>query len=120
VTIAFYLDEDAMRISLRRALQSCNFDVQSAFEAGMVRRPDEEQLEVATDQGRVLYSFNVADFSRIHADWLSLNRPHAGIVLAHQWQRYSIGTQLRGLLRLSTERNAAGMRNRLEFLSDWI
>ena len=119
MTLAFYLDEDAMRNSLLRALRSRGIDVTSAYDAGMIRGSDEEQLEVATQQGRVLYSFNVAHFCRIHTDWLSRNKSHAGIVLAHQ-QRYPVGTQLRGLLGLSAQCSAEAMHNRLEFLSDWV
>ena len=31
-------------------------------DAGMIRRKDEEQLALATVQGRALYSFNVRDY----------------------------------------------------------
>lgn len=120
MTLAFFLDEDAMRNSLLRELRARGIDVTTAHEAGMVRASDEEQLEAATLQSRVLFSFNVADFCRLHDEWLRVGKSHAGAVLAHQWRRYSIGTQLRGLLRLASQRSAAQMRERLEFLSDWI
>jgi hypothetical protein len=120
VTLAYYLDEDAMRNALLRALRAHGVDVLSAFEAGLVPRPDEEHLEFAAQHGRVLYSFNVGHFCRLHTEWLSRGKSHAGIVLAHQWRRYSIGTQFDGLLRLSMQRSAADMHNCREYLSDWV
>jgi hypothetical protein len=89
-------------------------DVLTAQAAGMIERPDEEHLNFAATQGRVLYSFNVGDFCRLHA----AGRSHAGVVVAQQ-QRYSIGEQLRRLLRLIANTPAEQMRNRLEFLSGW-
>lgn len=120
MTVAFYLDEDAMRNSLLRALRTRGIDVLSALDAGLVGSDDDEHLEFAAQQGRVLYSFNVGHFCRIHSDWLANRKSHNGIVLGHQQHRPSIGTQLRGLLRLASHYSAADMHDRLEFLSDWI
>jgi hypothetical protein len=47
VPLAFYLDEDAMRGSLLRTLRARRVDVESALEAGMIRRADEEHLAYA-------------------------------------------------------------------------
>jgi hypothetical protein len=86
----------------------------------MIHRSDEAHLEYAARHGRVICSFNVADFARLHGEWLSLGRNHAGILLVQQLRRYSVGTQLRALLRLSAELNATDIRNRLVYLSNWI
>ena len=85
-----------------------------------MQRFDEEHLAYATQLGRVVYSFNIGDFSRLHAEWLRIGKSHGGIVLAHQWRRYSIGAQLQALVRLSTERSPGDMQNQLEYLSDWM
>jgi hypothetical protein len=45
-------------------------------------------------------------------------RSHAGIVLGRQKQ-YSIGEQMRRLLKLVAARSSEQMGNRLEFLSAW-
>ena len=82
----------------------------------MVERRDEDHLNYATAQGRVLYTFNVKDFYLLHAAFQVSNRPHAGIVLARQ-QRYSIGLQVRRMLRLIAGTSAEEMKNRVEFLS---
>ncbi|MCI0366579.1 MAG: DUF5615 family PIN-like protein [Phycisphaerales bacterium] len=118
--LAYYFDEDAMNRHIIRAMRSRGVDVVSASEVEMVHRRDEEHLSYAAQHGRVIYSFNVGDFCRLHDEWLRLGRPHAGIVLAHQWRQYSIGTQARGLLKLAAQLSAAEMRDRLEFLSNWV
>lgn len=116
--IHLYIDEDAMDKDLVRALCARGVDVVPALEAGMIECQDEEHLVYATAQGRVLYSFNVSDLYRIHTDFLTRGRSHAGISLARQ-QRYSVGEQMRRLLKLIAIKSAEDMRNQVEFLSAW-
>ena len=66
MTIRLYFDEDSIRHALIHALRARGIDVQTASDAGMIERADEEYLEFATAQGRVLCSFNVADFYQLH------------------------------------------------------
>lgn len=84
----------------------------------MRQREDDEQLAFASSLGRVLYSYNVGDYLRVHSDWLTKGRSHSGIVLARQ-QTSSIGEELRCLLRLIAVTPAEEMENRISFLSDW-
>jgi len=93
-------------------------DVLTAAEAEMINRDDQDHLTVAAASGRVLYSFNVADYCILHQTWTAENRFHAGIVVAQQ-QRYSAGEELRRLMRLISTVPAEQMRNRIEFLSAW-
>jgi hypothetical protein len=46
------------------------------------------------------------------------NMPHAGIILMRQ-QHYSVGEQMRRLLRLMASKSAEDMENWVEFLSAW-
>jgi len=80
--------------------------------------PDEGQLAFAAERYCVIYSYNVPDFCRIHKEWIASGREHSGIILAQQ-QQYSIGEQVRRILRLRSELSAEKMRNRLEFLTSW-
>jgi len=93
-------------------------DVMTPLDVGRMQTTDEEQLQFATTQGRTLFTFNMGDFCRLHVQWLAAGRKHAGIVTARQ-QRYSVGEQLRRLLKLIASRSVEEMQNRLEFLSDW-
>lgn len=103
---------------LARALRARGLDVQTALDADMIERPDEDHLAHAAEHDRVLYSFNVGDFYRLHTRFLEQGRGHAGVVLAQQ-QRYAVGEQMRRLLALAAGRTEEEMRNRVEFLSAW-
>jgi hypothetical protein len=118
VTIRLYFDEDSMRYALVHALRARGIDVQIALEVGMIERSDEEHLEFATAQGRVLCSFNVGDFYRLHASYMSQHKSHPGIILARQ-QQYAIGEHMRRLLKLVAQVTVEDMKNRVEFLSAW-
>jgi len=64
------------------------------------------------------YSFNAGDYLALHSAYLTQGRHHAGIILAAQ-QRYSVGEQMRRLLRLINLRSAEAMQDQVEFLSAW-
>ncbi len=116
--IRLYCDEDSMRHALVAALRKHGLDVSTALESGTTAETDERQLTFATAQGRVLYSHNVGDFCRLHAQWRCHDQSHAGILLAHQ-EQFSVGERMRRILRLADRLSAEEMQNRLEFLSDW-
>lgn len=107
-----------MRRSLVFGLRARNVDVVTASDADMINRDDEDHLAHAAISGRVLYTFNVADYCALHQSWISRERFHSGIIVAPQ-QRYSIGEELRLLMRLIASVTAEEMRNRIEFLSSW-
>jgi hypothetical protein len=113
-----YLDEDSMRKSLAFGLRARNVDVLTATEAGVINRADEAHLTAASAAGRALFTHNTSDFCALHQGWIALGRPHAGIIVAPQRQ-YSIGEELRRIMRLISRRTSEEMQNRLEFLSSW-
>ncbi len=104
--------------ALVRALRARGVDVVTAFEEGMIERDDAEHIDYATAQGRVLYTCNVADFYRLHLSLLAQDKSHAGMILSSQ-QRYSVGEQMRRLLKLINTKSAAEMQNSVEFLQAW-
>lgn len=108
------MDEDFVE-----ALKARNVDVLTVADAGMFHRSDEEQLDWAKQNGRVIFSFNTRDFYRLHTTLVSKGLSHAGIILAPQ-QRYGIGDLMRGVLRLINTKSSEEMQGQLEFLSHWI
>lgn len=100
------------------ALRSRGVTVITALDAGLAEKPDEEQLAFATARGCVLYTFNVADFYRLHTQWVGAGREHAGMILVPQ-QRFSVGEQLRRILRLRATATIGSIRNQVEFLGNW-
>jgi hypothetical protein len=117
--ICFYIDEDAMRNSFVNALRNANLDVITVAEVDRLGYSDTEQLDWATEQHRVLYSFNVKDFSVLHNQRLTQDNSHAGIIVVPR-QRYAIGEQLRGILNLANSLSAEEMVNQLIYLSNYI
>lgn len=116
--IKLYFDEDAMHSRLVTALRSRGVVVVTVMDVGLTEKTDEEQLAFAAEHDCVLYTFNVSDFFRLHTQWLSAGRDHAGIILAQQ-QRFSVGEQLRRILRLRASATISSMRNQIEFLNNW-
>ena len=119
MTIRLFLDEDTSDADLLEALRIRGVDVIAAAPSERRGLRDDDQLRWATEQQRVLYSFNRGDFCRIHSAMLRAGKRHAGIILAVQ-QRYSVGEQMRRLLRLTSTLTTEAMRNRIEFLSAWV
>ncbi len=116
--IRLYFDEDAMDGDLVRALLLRGISVFTALDLKLINRPDEEHLMLAALNGLTLYSFNVRDYMALHSIYLAEEKQHAGIILAQQ-QRYSVGEQMRRLLRLVSMKSAESMLNTVEFLSQW-
>ena len=115
-TIPLYLDEDAQRASLVRALRARHIDVLTANEAGMIGVSDAAQLAFSTAQERTIFTFNRGDFVQLHTASLHQSRTHAGIIVSNQLE---IGVITLRLLKLLDTRTSADMRDWLEFLSNW-
>lgn len=118
MSLCLYLDEDAQDADLVRILRARGVDVATVNEKEMQRRSDEEQLAFATSLGRVIVTFNIADFRRIRARWMTTGRSHSGIIVAEQ-RRYSVGEKANRVIRLAAVLKQEQMNNRIEFLSNW-
>lgn len=110
-----YIDEDAMARALVQGLRARGLDIMTVVDAGMAAQGDRAQLEYAAANRRVLYTFNIGDFCRLHAEYTAQDRRHSGIVVAYR-QRYSVGEQMRRLLRLVNTKSAEEMAGNLYFL----
>ena len=113
--IRFFLDEDIYG-AISTALQNRGVDGISTPEVERRGESDESQLEWAAAHGRVLVTFNVAHFAKLHGTWMKQGRHHAGIVVSSQ---RPIGDLLGRMVHLAKTLNADVMLGRLEFLSDW-
>lgn len=116
--IRLYLDEDAGQGDLIAALRLRSVDVTRAQESGLMGAADIAQLDWCRTHGRVLYTFNVGDFYDLHSQLVRAEKNHLGVIIAPQ-QTYSVGEQMRRLLRLIGSLTPEEMRNRIEFLSAW-
>lgn len=117
--ILLYIDEDSMDEDFVKALRSRNVDLLTVAEVRMLNRTDEEQLDWARKNNRVIFSFNTRDFYRLHTILLEQGLSHAGIILTPQ-QRYGIGELMRGVLQLINTKSAEEMYGQVKFLSNWV
>jgi len=113
--LALYLDEH-IQISLAEALRTRGIDVLTTQEAHHTGQEDIRQLAFATQNNRSLLSYNKRHFAKIHSLWISLHRPHGGIILSDQ---IPIGIVLRRLMKLYFSIDSEQMRSRLEYLNNW-
>lgn len=114
--IKLYLDEDAQRTDLIQALRARNIDVLTVSEVNLLGQPDDLHLLYATEQSRVIFTFNRGDFFRLHTEWLQNEQHHAGIIVSDQ---VGTGVVMRRLLHLIDVKPAEEMHNWLEFLNNW-
>ena len=66
----------------------------------------------------MIVTSNVEDFARLHHEWVSDGRSHAGMILIEQG-RFGIGEVIRRLLLLVAIADPDDMANRTEYLSHW-
>ncbi len=106
-----------MLIFLLVRLKQKGIDAFTTQEAGKKRLSDAEQLEFAVNTGRAILTHNKRDFILLHKDYALKGKEHYGIILSDQ---RSIGEMLRGLSKLIFSLNVEQMKNRREFLSNWL
>jgi hypothetical protein len=60
---------------------------------------DEDVLELASEDGRILVTHNVADFPEVLRDWAGGGRSHAGVILVYGIDHSEFGLDVRGIER---------------------
>lgn len=107
--IKFHLDEHIDH-AVARALRSRGVNVTTSTEIGLISVTDQEQLNYATLEMRVLVTQD-EDFLALHAAGIE----HAGICYCHQ-QKHSIGDLMRLLLLVHDCLAPEEMLNHVEYL----
>ena len=97
-SIKLYTDEDVNPI-IAAHLHRKGYNALSAHDAGQANQgiPDSEQLEYATQQNRVIFTFNVADYIELDIQWKAENKVHRGIIVSKRIE--NIGELIRRLKR---------------------
>lgn len=79
---------------------------------------DDELLELAAAQGRILVTFDVKDFPPLVASWAAAGRQHAGCIVVVGVRSDEFGTTLAGLQTLFADRpDQSDWRDLLLFLA---
>lgn len=111
-----FLDEnvpEAVAVGLRLR----GYDVVTTRQAGRRGLTDAEQLNYAHSQRRILFTHNVADFAKIHVEYVRKGREHSGIILARQ---LPIGFIVTALLKFLSSSKAKDIQNQVVWLSEWM
>ncbi|MFN0146880.1 MAG: DUF5615 family PIN-like protein [Dehalococcoidia bacterium] len=114
---SLYFDHDSADGQLLQALRRRGFDCLTSIAAEMERATDEEQLQFASGDGRVLVTANQGDFVRLHWQFVGGGRHHAGIVIADQ--RLSLSHRIQALASLFDQAPPLERRDQIWFLSSW-
>ena len=76
-----FLDAHVSARRIATALRE-QHDVRAADEERELDGADDERLlALATEQGRIMVTFNVKDFARITTEWAAAGKSHAGCLL---------------------------------------
>lgn len=114
--IELYLDENVPE-AIAMGLRLRGYDVTTVRETDKKGLSDTEQLKFASSENRVIFTFNIADFYKIHSEFIEKGLEHCGIILSRQ---LSIGTIVKALSKLVSTMNYKKSRNNIIWLSDWI
>lgn len=110
--IRLYIDEDVHE-SIAPELRRRGYDVLNTREVNRRGLSDAEQLAYAAAENRTLFSFNAADYTALHKEYLDQGREHAGVVISNQ---IPIGEAIRRLLILLDRVSADEMQTQLRWL----
>ena len=110
--ISLYLDED-ISVLIADVLTERGFQVQTARDAGMLRKSDPSHLAYAAMHGLAIATHNRGDFQTLHRRYIAAGRDHAGILLVIRRSPYDIADRLEKVLNAVA---ADEMRNQLLFV----
>ena len=106
--VKYYTDEHVAK-AVVKGLRTRGVNVLTCQEAGMLEALDEEHLDLASRQGRVVFTQD-DDFLKLHAKGIE----HSGIVYSRQGTK--IGDIVRGLMLVYQVLDAEDMVNHVEFI----
>ena len=91
-----FLDAHVSGRAVARVLRERGHDVRAADEERALDGWEDEQLlELATREDRVMVTFNVADFPRIVGQWAAAGRHHTGCLIIVRLDHRAFGEMLR-------------------------
>lgn len=81
--LKLYFDKNVPE-AIASAVRLRGYDVTTVRDAERKAVSDLDQLRYASLQKRVLFTFNVADFVKLHDEFTAAGRHHSGILLSKQ------------------------------------
>ncbi|MGH2448560.1 MAG: DUF5615 family PIN-like protein [Chloroflexota bacterium] len=104
MSLRFLIDEDST-YQVAAGLRRRGVDAVSVHEADRAGLPDEEQLAFAAAEGRVLVTYNRADFQALDVTWRLNGRHHSGILWCSEktFPRRVIGPLIERIANIDVE-----------------
>lgn len=112
--LKLYFDENVPE-AIAAAVRLRGYDVTTVGDAERRAASDLDQLRYASLQKRVLFTFNVADFFKLHDDFVATSRHHSGILLSKQ---LPVGIVVKRLLKLLSRLHVDEIENNIIWLND--
>ena len=104
MAIAFYCDED-VPVLVARIARGLGVDIVHTEELGRKGSTDEEQMQFAAQEGRILLTRNCKDFRPFSTSFAERGLPHAGVLgISPNLAEMSPATIARALQRYDHER----------------
>lgn len=113
--VRLYLDED-VHTFIAEAVQLRGYEATTTRDQRRLGAEDPDQLAFTHQRGYTLVTYNVQDYPRLHYEWLTAEKHHAGIIVA---SRENPRRNIRALLNLLALVTAEEMVDQLEFLKFW-
>ncbi len=112
--LKLYFDENVPE-AIAAAVRLRGYDVTTVRDAERKAASDLDQLRYASLQKRVLFTFNVADFVKLHDELMTAGRHHSGILLSKQ---LPVGIVVKRLLKLLSRLHVDKIENNILWLND--
>ena len=113
------LDAHVSGTRIGAVLADCGHDVRALDqEPALEGIGDENVLELAAGDGRILVTFDVADFPVIAREWAQSSRDHAGLLLVYGFTQRQFGPVSKAILaELARQPEDVNWRNRTVIVS---
>ena len=113
--LRLYLDED-VHLFIAEAVRLRGYEATTTRDQSRLGADDESQLTFAARQKYTLVTYNVHDYLRLHYQWLTTGKHHAGVIIASQ---ENPRRNIRALLNILAEVTDMEMTDQLEYLNRW-
>ena len=87
--VKLFFDENVPE-AIADAVRLRGYDVTTVKDAERKSLSDLDQLRYASLQKRVLFTFNVADFIKLHEEFMATGRHHSGILFPNNYPSASL------------------------------
>jgi len=112
--VKLYFDENVPE-AIAAAVRLRGYDVTTVRDAGKKAASDIDQIRYASLQKRVLFTFNVADFVKLHEEFMATGLRHSGILLSKQ---LPVGIVVKRLLKLLSHLYVDDIENNISWLNE--